>query len=142
MKIKLLRANSKPPILATKGAAGYDVFAAVDYPVLVGNREPVFVGLGFCIEIPEGFVGLLLPRSGLATKKGITIANTVGVIDSDYRGEVFAPLIGRENWAVTIEPGDRIAQLVVVPIHTPELQVVDTLSETGRGEGGFGSTGK
>ena len=105
-----------------------------------GETRLVHTGLSF--EIPEGCVGLIFARSGLASKRGLAPANKVGVIDSDYRGEIIIGLVNHFEESYVIEPGDRVAQLVIMPVFTPETEVVSELSGTVRGEGGFGSTGR
>ena len=141
MKTKLLNPSCQP-VRSTGGAAGFDVYPNIDKQLVITN-EVTKVPLGFAVEIPKGFVGLLLARSGLSTKERVTLANTVGVIDSDYRGEVMMPLVSNHphGHCHYMHPGDRIGQLVVVPIFDGELEFVEELSETQRGEGGFGSTG-
>ena len=96
---------------------------------------------GFAIEIPDGYAGFVYPRSGLASKRGLATANKVGVIDSDYRGEVIVALHNHSEIPATVSPGERIAQLVIAPVFTPGFELCDELSETARGSGGFGSTG-
>lgn len=143
MKIKLLNPECKPE-RSSEHAAGFDVYPNIDKPLFISGNEVTKVPLGFIAEIPEGFVGLLVPRSGMAVKHGVIIANTMGVIDSDYRGEVVAALVIRPDHigGHQIHPGDRIAQLVVVPHYQGDIQLVEELSETVRAEGGFGSTGE
>ena len=128
------------PAYATAGAAGMDIVAAEDITLPVGGRHAV--STGFAIAIPQGYEVQVRPRSGLALKHGVTCLNTPGTIDSDYRGEVKVILanLGRETFQVT--RGERIAQLVPAPVLRAELQEVETLDETARGAGGFGSTGR
>jgi dUTP pyrophosphatase len=123
------------------GAAGLDLASAADGPVTLapGGRTAVPTGLAF--EIPEGYEGQVRPRSGLARKHGVTLTNTPGTIDSDYRGEVQVLLINLGDAPVTIQPGDRIAQLVIAPVTLAELEEASELSDTKRGSGGFGHTG-
>lgn len=140
MNIKLLP-GATPPLRATEGAAGYDLHANLDGPITLYLNHPTKVPLGVCVEIPSGFVGILAPRSGLGTKNQIGLANTIGVIDSDYRGELIATLVNRGGQPYEVNPKDRIVQLLLIPVVTPELTVVEELSETVRGENGHGSTG-
>lgn len=128
------------PRRATPGSAGLDLSAAEDVVLPVGARK--LVPTGVCVAIPEGHVGLLASRSGWGLKYGITLANSVGVIDADYRGEVGAVLINHGNQPIAITQGDRIAQLLLVPVAMPQVTVVDNLDHTTRGTGGFGHTGR
>ena len=146
MKIKLLSSNAKLPTRGSAEAAGYDLYS-VD-TISIGPGETQLVHTGLAIEIPENFWGGIYARSGLATKKGLRPANCVGVIDSDYRGEIMVALHNDNSSIQYIDAGDRIAQLVfhpvvkVLPDESGEIwQVVAELSDTNRGEGGFGSTG-
>ncbi|MDD6308361.1 MAG: dUTP diphosphatase [Clostridia bacterium] len=141
MKIKCLR-GTKPPFYATNGAAGLDLVAAIDKEMQLEPAKRVMVPTGIAVAIPEGYVGLVYARSGLSTRQGITLTNCVGVIDSDYRGEIVCSLIHLGQEPYTIRPGDRIAQLVLTPAPQAALHVVEVLPQTERGEGGFGSTGK
>lgn len=139
MEIKQLSPNFTMPKRGSDTAAGYDIFMP-EGGIAFANH-PTTVKLGFSAAVPEGYVALLLPRSGVGTKAGIRLRNTCGVIDSDYRGEWMAVIsTDREpfRWAA----GDRLLQMVLVPVGTPELQLVEELSETNRGDGGFGSTGE
>lgn len=131
------------PAYATGGAAGMDLRACIDEALTIAPGERVKVPTGFAIALPgPGYVALLFARSGLAIKHGITVPNCVGVIDSDYRGEVIAALINLSDTPYTVEPGDRVAQLVILPVERAHIREVDELDDTGRGAGGFGSTGK
>ncbi len=142
VKIKLVRAGAALPERATAGAAAYDLRVYPDEPVVLhpGCREKLPTGIAIA---PEGdhVAALVLGRSGLGTKHGITLANSVGLIDSDYRGEVSVTLINNGSEAFTVFPGDRVAQLMFVPAYAARLSLCDELPETARGEGGFGSTG-
>jgi dUTP pyrophosphatase len=129
------------PARATNGAAGLDLIAALDEPVELLPRARALVPTGLAMAIPQGFEGQVRPRSGLAWKHGVTVVNAPGTIDSDYRGEVKVQLINLGHEAVTIQRGDRIAQLVIAPVTLARLQLVASLDETARGDGGFGSTG-
>jgi len=131
------------PRFATPGAAAMDLCACVDEPVTLAPGQRTLIPTGIAIALPDpGHVALVFARSGLGIKKGICLSNGVGVIDSDYRGEIGVGLVNLSDDAYTIAPGDRIAQLMVVPVVQPELRFTDELDETERGRGGFGSTGR
>ena len=130
-----------PPSYKTSGAAGADVCAFLDSPVVIGCGERAMIPTGLCFEIPEGFEIQVRPRSGLAAKNGVTVLNTPGTIDSDYRGEIKVGVINQIGEAYTIEPGERVAQMVILPVSMMPVEEVETLGETDRGAGGFGSTG-
>ena len=142
MKIQRLRPGAQLPQRATGGSAGYDLCALVEQPTRVEQGQITKIPTGLAFEIPPGHVGLLFGRSGHGAKHGVTMANAVGVIDSDYRGEVSAFLTCCKAEGYTVQPGERIAQLVLLPIATPALELAETLEETDRGAGGFGSTGR
>ena len=129
------------PAYATEHAAGFDLRAAVEESVVLEPLERALIPTGFVFEIPEGYEGQIRPRSGLAFRKGITLLNSPGTVDADYRGEVKVLLINLGQEPVTIERGERIAQMVITPVVRVELVEVETVSTTARGEGGFGSTG-
>lgn len=145
MKIRLRRlphARDLPlPEPASPGSAGADLRAAVDTDVVLSPGGRLAVPTGLVLEIPQGWEGQVRPRSGLAIRHGVTLANPPGTIDSDYRGEVKVLLIHLGDEPLTIRRGDRVAQLVVVPVERVEWEEVEALEESGRGEGGFGSTG-
>lgn len=145
LRIKLLehyKALELPiPQYATEGAAGIDLRAAIKEAVWIGKGNQATIPSGIIVEIPKGFAGFIYPRSGLSTKHGIKLANDVGVIDSDYRGEIGLPMINHGFDGYYIKPGDRIAQLVIQRIAHPTVMIAETLSETKRGSGGFGHTG-
>jgi dUTP pyrophosphatase len=142
LKIKRVRPYAQVPKQATAGSAGSDLYAALEEPLSIPAGAIRSIPTGIAAEPDTDSVALLIfPRSGLASKYGITLANAIGLVDSDYRGEICVPLINLGKEAFTIEPGMRIAQLVVSPILLPEIEVTDTLTETQRGAGGFGSTG-
>ncbi len=128
------------PSYAHKGDAGLDLRIKEDVSLLPGERKTVGTGLSFAI--PEGYVGLVFPRSGLASKRGITLSNAVGVIDSGYRGEVCATLYNASGRIVKLSAGERVCQMIVMPFATCELVKSSVLPESERGEGGFGSTGR
>ena len=143
MRIKLLNDLAKVPTRGSTEAAGYDLYAALTDPVTIypGTCEAITTGLS--MEIPEGFFGAIFARSGLATKRGLRPANCVGVVDSDYRGEVIVALHNDSNEAQQVLPGERVAQMVFMPYRAiGNFEVVDNLDDTARGEGGFGSTGR
>lgn len=131
------------PHFATAGAAAMDLCACIDAPITLSPSARTLVPTGIAIALPSAeYVALVFARSGLGIKKGICLSNGVGVIDSDYRGEVGVGLVNLSQESYTIQPGDRIAQLMVVPVVQPQITLTDTLDETERGEGGFGSTGR
>ncbi len=140
--VKKLREGAMLPKRETIGSAGYDLCCLCEEPITVSPNERKLIPTGIAVEIPMGTVGLVYSRSGLSLKHGIHMANDVGVIDSDYRGELKVPVHNRSDVTYIVNNGDRIAQLVITPILTPEIEETDELSETVRGEGGFGSTGK
>jgi len=130
------------PDYSTDGAAGADLFAAESDPRVVQSGQRVAVPTGLVFEIPEGFEGQVRPRSGLALRSGLTVVNAPGTIDSDYRGEVKVLLVNLSSEPVTIQRGDRIAQLVIAPVTRAKFSEASELSESHRGDGGFGSTGR
>ena len=141
IEIKKLDERAIIPTYGTDFSAGADIYALLDEPITIAPGETKLIHTGLAIAIPEGFVGLNFARSGMATKRGLAPANKVGVIDSDYRGEVMVALYNQGSVAQTVEHGDRIAQMVFVPYYTAQFVLKDELSETLRGAGGFGSTG-
>ncbi len=143
LKIKKLRENAKIPFRATPGSAGMDLCACIDSAITLAGGEKAVIPTGIAIELPGPELGaFIFARSGLAIKHGIGLLNSVGVIDSDYRGEVCVGVINQLSEPYTIEPGERIAQMVIMPVSLIEPVEVDELDETERGAGGFGSTGK
>jgi len=142
LKIKKMRPGAKLPKRATSGSAGYDLSACIEQPLTIKAGGRALIPTGIATSLPEDTVGLVFGRSGLGIKHGLTPSNAVGVIDSDYRGEISVGLSNHSDVDYTIEPGERIAQLVIVPVLTPEIEETDELSETERSAGGFGSTGK
>lgn len=135
--------NNIKPQKATKGSAGFDLTACIDEPMIINPKQSVIVPSGIAISIgDENFVGLVFARSGLAIKHGIALSNGVGVIDSDYTGEIKVGLVNLSDKPYTVQPSDRIAQIVIMPIASVEFVLVNKLVETIRGENGFGSTGK
>lgn len=141
IKIKKLKDNAVVPTRGSKYAAGADLYSA-ENDLYIEDRQTVMIGTGIAMEIPEGYVGLVYARSGLACKEGLAPANKVGVIDSDYRGEIKVALYNQSGQKKLVKNGERIAQIVIAPFLTPEFTEVSELDETDRGEGGFGSTGK
>ena len=143
LKVKRLpHAKNLPlPAYATPHSSGLDLRAAIEKPITVKPLERVLIPTGLILEIPEGYEGQVRPRSGLALKKGLTVLNAPGTIDADYRGEVKVILINLGSEEVVIEPGERIAQLVIAPVQRVEVVEAQELTPTERGEGGFGSTG-
>ena len=142
VQIKKLRENAMLPRYGSAEAAGADLYACLEAPVEIAAGGTAMVPTGLAMELPEGTAGLVYARSGLASKKGLAPANKVGVIDSDYRGEVMVALHNHSAQAAVVEPGERIAQLVVAPVLRAVFDETETLSDTVRGEGGFGSTGR
>ena len=142
IRVKKLHENALLPTYGSEEAAGADLYACLNQPVIAAPGETVWIPTGLAMEIPKGCAGLVYARSGLACKKGLAPANKVGVIDSDYRGPVTVVLHNHGSEPRTSAHGERIAQLVITPVLTPAYEVADDLSDTGRGQGGFGSTGK
>ena len=141
INIKKLNENAILPKYGTPYSAGADLSLLPGESVTIVPHTTVLCHTGLAMEIPEGYMGLIFARSGLATKKGLAPANKVGVIDSDYRGEVMVALFNHSREDFTLERGERIAQLVITPYLTAQFEETDALSDTQRGEGGFGSTG-
>lgn len=142
INIKKLTETAILPERGSAYAAGYDLFADVKEVLEIAPHTTAMIPTGLAMEIPKGCAGLVYARSGLACKKGLAPANKVGVVDSDYRGPVTVVLHNHGAVAQTISHGERIAQMVITPVLTPAYEVADDLSDTGRGQGGFGSTGK
>jgi len=142
IEIKKLRENAVIPTRGSDQAAGYDLYAAIDEPVIINPHTTEKIGTGVAIAVPDGYFGAIFARSGLATKQGLRPANCVGVADSDYRGEYIVALHNDGETKQEVSPGDRIGQLVIMPYLVVEFEERDELSETDRGTGGFGSTGK
>jgi dUTP pyrophosphatase len=143
IKIKRLREHHLPlPAYQSEHAAGMDLMADIEAPFVIVPMSRVAVPTGFAIEIPPGFEGQVRPRSGLAFKEGVTVINAPGTIDADYRGEVKVLLVNLGNDSVLLNPGDRVAQLVIAPVIRASIEEVDNLKDTARGDGGFGHTGR
>ena len=141
MKIKKLNDRAIVPTYGSELSAGADLYACEESDVVVGVGETRLIHTGIALEIPSGYVGLIYARSGLATKRGLAPANKVGVIDSDYRGEIMVALYNQSSEPQTVSVGERVAQIVFTPYVTADFEIADELDETLRGAGGFGSTG-
>ena len=142
LKIRKVSENAIIPKRATGGSAGLDLCACIDAPITLNGGETALIPTGLAIELPSAQYGaFVFARSGLAIKHGIGLLNAVGVIDSDYRGEIKVGVINQIGEAYTIEPGERVAQMVILPVSMMPVEEVETLGETDRGAGGFGSTG-
>lgn len=141
ISVKLLREGAKLPTFGSPEAAGADLYACLAEPVNIEPGQTAFIPTGLSMELPAGYAGLIFARSGLACKSGLAPANKVGVIDSDYRGEFTVALHNHGSRPRIVSGGDRIAQLVIVPVLRPTYRETEELSQTSRGTGGFGSTG-
>ena len=141
MNIKLLHPWAQVPTLATEGSAGYDLCAMIENPITVTHGQLVKIPTGIAIQLPQGTAAFIMGRSGLGIKHGIVPSNGVGLIDSDYRGEIIVGLTCQQEGGYTIMPKERIAQMVITPVFTPTLVSVESLTTTCRGDGGLGSTG-
>lgn len=144
MRVKLKKLNEKAiiPTYGSEFSAGADLYACIEHDMVIGAGETAFVGTGLAMELESGYVALVYARSGLACKKGLAPANKVGVIDSDYRGEIMVALHNHSSEERTVCVGERIAQMVVTPYIKCEFEETAELDNTERGEGGFGSTGR
>lgn len=142
LKVKKLNEEAKLPVYSSNEAAGADLFACISEDIIIQPGDTIIVKTGLAMEIPKGNVGLVYARSGLGIKNGIAPANKVGVIDSDYRGEIMVGLYNHSKEPYTISHHDRIAQMVFTPYINMEFELKEELEETNRGTGGFGSTGK
>lgn len=140
--VKKLSPMAILPTYGSAGAAAADLYACLETSVTIDPGQTVFISTGLSMEIPAGCAGLIYARSSMGAKRGLAPANKVGVIDSDYRGEIKVVLFNHSAVAQTVEPGERIAQMIITPVLTPAYEEVDALSDTDRGTGGFGSTGK
>ena len=142
IRLKKTHPDAIMPTYGSTGSAGADLYALPgDHPIVIASGETVLIHTGVAAAIPEGYVGLVYARSGLACKRGLAPANKVGVIDSDYRGEIMVALHNHGEMPQAVEPGDRVAQLVIAPVVQATFAWADELDDTTRGEGGFGSTG-
>ena len=142
IRVKLLRSGAKLPTYGSVEAAGADLYACMEADMVIHPGQTAFIPTGIALEVPKGCAGLIYARSGMACKRGLAPANKVGVVDSDYRGEIIVALHNHGIASQTVTPGERIAQLVITPVLTPGFSLCEELSDTDRGEGGFGSTGK
>jgi len=140
--VKVLNARAHLPIRGSEFAAGYDLYAAIEHPVLIRPHETEKIGTGLSFELPENTFAAIFARSGLATKKGLRPANCVGICDSDYRGEYLVAVHNDSELTQMIEPGERIAQMILMPFIPMEFTEFESLSNTERDNGGFGSTGE
>ena len=141
VKIKKLNPAATIPAYGTEFAAGADLYACTDESITINPGETQFIHTGLAMEIPEGLVGLIYARSGMACKKGVAPANKVGVIDSDYRGEIIVALYNHSETPLVVNSGERVAQMVYAPYYHAQFTEVSELEDSVRGEGGFGSTG-
>lgn len=139
--VKKLRPGAMLPTYGSDGAAGADLYACLEDTVTIAPGESAWIPTGLAMEVPEGCAGLIYARSGMACKRGLAPANKVGVVDSDYRGEVCVVLFNHGSEPQTVTGGERIAQLVIAPVYTPAYEEVSELTDSQRGKGGFGSTG-
>ena len=142
MRVKKLRENAIIPTYGSPDAAGADLYACLDADVTIEPGKTVFIPTGLAMEVPKGYAGLIYARSSMGTKRGLAPANKVGVVDSDYRGEVMVALHNHGQQSQVVTHGERIAQLLVTPVLAPAFEECDDLTDTQRGTGGFGSTGR
>jgi dUTP pyrophosphatase len=142
VRVKKLNPMAKLPTYGSAEAAGADLYACLEGPVTIAPGETTWIPTGIALEIPKGCAGLVYARSSMGAKRGLAPANKVGVIDSDYRGEIRVVLLNHGKVIQTVEPGERIAQFVITPVLTPVYEEAEELTESGRGAGGFGSTGR
>ena len=142
IRVKKLHPNAKIPTYGSSEAAGADLYACLEEEVTIQPGEIFWVPTGIALEVPKGCAGLVYARSSMGAKRGLAPANKVGVVDSDYRGEVKVVLLNHSKVPQTLQPGERVAQFVITPVLQPVYEEVDELTNTGRGSGGFGSTGK
>ena len=139
--VKKLKENATMPTYGSEFAAGADLYACIDEAVTINPGETHMIPTGLAMELPMGYAGIIYPRSGMASKRGLAPANKVGVVDPDYRGEFMVALHNHSLTPQTVEPNERIAQLVITPFITAQFEETEELSDTVRGAGGFGSTG-
>ena len=142
IRVKKLSPKAILPTYGSQEAAGADLYACLDAPVTIAPGETAWIPTGLALEVPKGCAGLVYARSGLGVKRGLAPANKVGVIDSDYRGQIHVVLLNHGKTEQTIQHGERIAQFLITPVLTPAYEEAEELSDTDRGAGGFGSTGK
>ena len=141
IRVKILKEGAKLPAYGSAEAAGADLYACLEIPVTIAPGATAFIPTGIALEVPRGCAGLIYARSGMACKRGLAPANKVGVVDSDYRGEITVVLHNHGTISQTVENGERIAQFIITPVLTPVYEQAGDLSETARASGGFGSTG-
>lgn len=142
IRVKKLHPNAVLPTYGSAEAAGADLYACLESEVTIQPGEVFWVPTGIALEVPKGCAGLVYARSSMGAKRGLAPANKVGVVDSDYRGEIRVVLLNHSNQPQTLQPGERVAQFVITPVLQPAYEEVDELTDTDRGAGGFGSTGK
>ena len=142
IRVKKLNERAILPTYGSEAAAGADLYACLETPVTIEPGETAWIGTGIALEVPDGCAGLVYARSSMGTKRGLAPANKVGVVDSDYRGEIRVVLLNHGKVSQTVEHGERVAQFLITPVLTPVYEEVAELSDTQRGAGGFGSTGK
>ena len=142
IRVKILRQGAHLPTYGSAEAAGADLYACLEEDMTVEPGKTAFVPTGIALEVPQGCAGLIYARSGLACKRGLAPANKVGVVDSDYRGEIMVALHNHGTEPQTVANGERVAQFIITPVLTPDYEVAEELSDTARNSGGFGSTGK
>lgn len=142
VRVKILKEGAKLPAYGSAQAAGADLYACLQEAVTIAPGETVFVPTGIALEVPVGCAGLIYARSGMACKRGLAPANKVGVVDSDYRGEIMVALHNHGSESQTVENGERVAQFLITPVRMPVYTAVEELSDTDRNQGGFGSTGR
>ena len=142
IRVKKLHPEAILPTYGTEEAAGADLYACLEAPVTIQPGQSAFIPTGLALEVPKGCAGLIYARSGMACKRGLAPANKVGVIDSDYRGEIRVVLLNHGQQEQIVQSGERIAQLIITPVLTPAYAETEDLTDTDRGAGGFGSTGK
>ena len=142
IRVKKLHPNAILPTYGSADAVGADLYACLEETVIIQPGEVYWVPTGIALEVPVGCAGLVYARSSMGAKRGLAPANKVGVIDPDYRGEIKVVLLNHSKEPQTLQPGERVAQFVITPVLTPSYEAVEELAETGRGAGGFGSTGK
>ena len=142
IRVKKLHPNANLPTYGSADAVGADLYACLEAPVTIYPGEVYWVSTGIALEVPAGCAGLVYARSSMGVKRGLAPANKVGVVDPDYRGEIRVVLLNHSNQPQTLQPGERVAQFVITPVLTPMYEEVEELTDTTRGVGGFGSTGK
>jgi len=142
IRVKKLHPNATLPTYGSPEAAGADLYACLDAPITIEPGDTYWIPTGIALEVPKGCAGLIYARSSMGAKRGLAPANKVGVIDSDYRGEIRVVLLNHSRLPQTVSPGERVAQLLITPVLTPTYEETENLDETQRGGNGFGSTGR